>query len=790
MRRFRLLLLLAFSLSLGLAACSVQTQPPPTTPEPNPPADPALQGSFTLSTDSAGNSLDPGGEVKGVPIRVNRASTFEGAVTFELFGAPEGVAGRFDPPSTTGDRSELTLQVSETTPSGEYDLTVRGKSGGTSNTVQIPLFVTEAASNSQPGFSVALSPSSLNLSPGESENVRVTFNRSGGVDGAIGLSVSGEPAGVTVLIDTSSQPTLRVTADERAVPGNYALTVRGASGGLSSSTQLGLSIAGEGGSDASGSARVRGSVRTANADISVQAASQAAASERTSLGMLSAAEGRAAAKPAFVPGQVLVQYRTGELSAQSAQKAAQRAMQMKVAVRQRFGLDLLEAGADQQPDLVTIPRDKEVEDVAAELRRDPDVLHAEPNYYLYPAALPNDPSVGKQWALSAAGLPVAWQRETGDEVVIAVLDSGFDLSHEDLASRFVPGYDFCALTSGDCANAPSDPDPSYGDAANSHGTLVAGVAGAAGDNGRGVAGVAYGGVKLLPVKLFNDVGTGATSQSFIQGIRWAVGLEVGGVPVNRNPARVVNISLGGDFSSSIVQSAIDEARGRGAVVVAATGNSGRGGSSGGVLSPAAANGVIGVGSINRDFERSCFSNYGVGERNGPGGVDLVAPGGEAAAASCNRGSYGLLSTAPGSRYETAIGTSFATPMVAGAAALILSREPGLSAIQVEERLLSGAYLDDAMSRDEYGRGVLRAERSLGMAGPGDQVSVTASGEGVSDSDLATVTLDLYGGSSAYSLEDLAAGRYRLEAAADGLSAQTTLSLRDGERRSGVTLELR
>ena len=782
--RLRLRFLSGFLLPLGLVACSVQTQLPPEAPDP--PADPVVQGSFTLSTDSTGNSLDPGGEVSGVPIRVSRMSTFDGAVAFELFGAPEGISGRFDPQRTAGDLSELTLSVSETTPSGEYDLSVRGKSGGASSTVGIPLFVTEAASNAQPGFSVVLSPSSLNLSPGESERVRVTFNRSGGVDGAIGLSVSGEPAGVTVEVDTSSQPTLRVTADESAAPGNYALTVRGKSGELKSSTQLGLSISGEGGS-ASGSARIQGSVRTANAAIEMR--SQAAPSEGTLETLHANYADEAVERPAFVPGQVLVQYRTGGLSTQSAQAAAQ----MKTSVLERHNLDLLEAGAGQQPDLLAVPENRAVEDIAAELRRDPSVLRAEPNYYLYPAALPDDPQVGEQWALSAAGLPVAWQTETGEnDVVIALLDSGFDLAHEDLASRFLPGYDFCALASGDCADAPSDADPGYGDVQNAHGTLVAGVAGAAGGNGRGVVGVAHGsGVKLLPVKLFNDAGLGATAQSFIRGIRWSVGLNVGGdVPINRNPAQVINISLGGDFSSSIVQSAIDEARGRGAVVVAATGNSGRGGAGGGVLSPAAADGVIGVGSINRDFERSCFSNYGVGARNGPGGVDLVAPGGEAAAARCSRGSYGLLSTAPGNRYESAIGTSFAAPMVAGAAALILSQEPGLSAAQVEARLLSGAYLSGTMNRGEYGRGVLRAERSLGIAGPGDQVSVTASGENVSDGDLATVTLDLYGGSSAYSLEDLAAGRYRIEAAASGLSAQTTLTLRDSERRGDVVLELR
>ena len=393
------------------------------------------------------------------------------------------------------------------------------------------------------------------------------------------------------------------------------------------------------------------------------------------------------------------------------------------------------------------------------------------------------------------GLPVAWQVEGGDNpVIIAVLDSGFDLSHEDLAERFLPGYDFCALATGSCSDAPSDPDPSYNNLENDHGTLVAGVAGAVGNNRRGGAGVAYGdNIKLLPIKLFNDSGVQATTQTFVQSIRWAVGLSVGnGVPRNRNPAQIINLSLGADFNSAIVQSAIDEVRGRGAVVIAATGNLGRGGAAGGIFSPAAAEGVIAVGSINRNFKRSCLSNYGVGTINGPGTVDIVAPGGEVPipTINCDQGSYGLLSTAPGNRYEYAAGTSFAAPMVAGAAALILSREPNLSVAQVEERLLSGAYLSSAMNRNEYGRGVLRVERSLGLAGPGDQVSVTASGESVSDGDLATVTLDLYGGSSAFSLEDLAAGRYRVEASADGLAGEQILSLGEGERRGDVRVDLR
>ena len=255
---------------LILVACSVQVQPPPTTPAP--PSEPPTQGSFTLSTDNVNNSVTPGGEVQGIPIRISRRSTFKGEVSFELFGAPEGISGRFEPPSTRNNLSELTLVVSETTPPGRYDLSVRGRSGAeegaVSDTVQIPLEIT-GTSGDQSEFSLSLSPSSLQLSPGESEEVKVTFNRRGDAQGDIGLSVSGEPEGVGVAIESSSQsPTLRINADASARPGTYTLSVRGKRGDFSSVTQLGLSISSaEGG--AAGSARIQGDVRTANADISI-----------------------------------------------------------------------------------------------------------------------------------------------------------------------------------------------------------------------------------------------------------------------------------------------------------------------------------------------------------------------------------------------------------------------------------------------------------------------------------------------------------------------------------------
>ncbi|MDQ3398283.1 MAG: S8 family serine peptidase, partial [Deinococcota bacterium] len=349
---------------------------------------------------------------------------------------------------------------------------------------------------------------------------------------------------------------------------------------------------------------------------------------------------------------------------------------------------------------------------------------------------------------------------------------------------------------------PTDADPGFGEPANFHGTHVAGIIGATGNNGLGVAGVVHdASVRLLPVKIFNDSGGGATTSTFVDGIRWAAGLPVTTSDAKRvknpNPARIINLSLGGDISSRAMQEAIDAARAQGATVIAATGNNGfeR------VLSPAAANGVIGVGSHNQLFGRSCFSNYGTGP-NGPGGVDIVAPGGEGNGTAVSCGLLGaqrqaILSTVPESSYSFSAGTSMAAPMVAGVAALILSRQPELSAAALEERLLTTGYFDpDAMNAEEYGAGVLRADRALGLPGPGDPVALYAlgpegPGEGRSEG-TGLAVLDLYGGSSPYRVGGLSSGSYTVRAGAHGpggLYGERSVLVRDDTSQEQLTIRL-
>ena len=469
----------------------------------------------------------------------------------------------------------------------------------------------------------------------------------------------------------------------------------------------------------------------------------------------------------YVPGEVLVQYRP--------------------TARSVSALSLV----PRAPQSVPLGTHEDVAAAVSRLSREPDVLLASPNYYVYTTALPDDPYLPQQWSLPAAGLPVTWGETGGHEVTVAVIDSGFDLDHQDLQGVFLPGYDFCANS--DCS--ANDADPGHGSEGNWHGTHVAGVVAAAGDNGVGVKGVADGSpVRVLPVKIFNDQGGGASTRDLIEGLRWAAGLPVEGAPPNPHPARVINLSLAGDFSSDVLQPTLDAVRATGALVVAATGNAGVDR----VMSPAAAAGVVAVGSINSRFERSCFSNYGVGP-HGPGGVDIVAPGGEAdgSVVSCGIGPYGtegLMSSIPGDGYGSAVGTSMAAPMVSGTAALILSRQPDLSVTELEALLLEAAYFDAGeMTRSEYGAGVLRADKALGYLGPGDEVLVELEEPESGAQRTLPLTLGLAATGAGFSFEGIAPGSYELRAEEPGsgrLLGRLDLAVAPGEEvRANLVLEV-
>jgi len=344
----------------------------------------------------------------------------------------------------------------------------------------------------------------------------------------------------------------------------------------------------------------------------------------------------------------------------------------------------------------------EAAQVAARVaQQDPNVLYAEPDLMMVPTVVLNDTRAAEQWDLydDTAGIraPAAWDRTNGSGVTVAVLDTGY-LPHADLAANLVGGYDFISETGvsndGDGRDASAlDPGdavvaggcgggyPTRDLSSSWHGTHVSGTVAAVGNNAAGIAGVAWG-AKLLPLRVLGKCG-GYTSD-IADAIVWAAGGAVAGVPVNPNPAKVISLSLGGGGACSrTFQDAITAARGRGAVVVVAAGNSNTDVTG---FSPANCSGVITVAATGRSGARAYYSNFG-------SLVDIAAPGGDMSTGTAN----GILSTlnsgqtAPGAdSYAYYQGTSMATPHVSGVAALMFARNPALTPDTLEATLKSTA----------------------------------------------------------------------------------------------------
>ncbi|HLU82696.1 MAG TPA: S8 family peptidase [Trueperaceae bacterium] len=336
--------------------------------------------------------------------------------------------------------------------------------------------------------------------------------------------------------------------------------------------------------------------------------------------------------------------------------------------------------------------------LALELAGRPEVAYAEPNYIFQPLAVPNDPLYGRQWHYDRIDMESAWDITTGSSsVVVAVLDSGIlyrssddTKQHPDFEDRIVPGYDF--ITDADFAMDGDGRDADPFDSVSFegyHGSHVAGTIGAATDNGLGVSGVDWQ-AKILPVRVLGD--GGGTLADIRDGLVWAAGYGVPGVPVNTNAADVVNMSLGGSsVCSAGWQSAIDFVS-EDVIVVVAAGNANVNASS---FSPAGCAGVITVGSTDRADERSWFSNYG-------SRIDVMAPGGDLDEDLDSDGfpdgvfSTGFNDNSGTFTYTNQQGTSMAAPHVAGIIALMKSIRPDLDSETALAALRASATpLDDA-----------------------------------------------------------------------------------------------
>jgi serine protease len=357
---------------------------------------------------------------------------------------------------------------------------------------------------------------------------------------------------------------------------------------------------------------------------------------------------------------------------------------------------------------------------------DAEVEFVEPDRRMHALMTPNDSSYSLQWHYyeTTGGLtaPSAWDKSTGSGVVVSVIDTGYR-PHADLAANIVGGYDFISDTA--VANDGNGRDSSALDpgdwvAANEcggthaaqnsswHGTHVAGTIAAVTNNASGVAGVAFN-AKVVPARVLGKCG-GYTSD-IADAITWASGGSVSGVPANANPARVINMSLGGSGScDSTSQAAINGARSRGTVVVVAAGNSNANAAN---YSPASCSGVITIAATGRTGARAYYSNYG-------SIVDVAAPGGDMSGSQSD-GIYSTLNTGtttPGSdTYAYYQGTSMATPHVVGVVALMLAKNSALTPDQVESMLKSTARAFPG-NCGQCGAGIVNASAAVDAAAGG------------------------------------------------------------------------
>ena len=413
---------------------------------------------------------------------------------------------------------------------------------------------------------------------------------------------------------------------------------------------------------------------------------------------------------AYVADELLIKYHEPLSSLSNSSSLREAALgRLENDLKMAFQFEVKKAASLHRPSLIKVPQGSDVMALAKQLAADPRVAYAEPNYYLQTLAVPDDPLYQDQWSLKNFGLEAAWDMDFGtSNVVLAVIDSGVDMTHEDLIDKMLPGCDFF-----DDDNNPNPGLPNGGK--SEHGTHVAGIAAATGNNGLGVVGVAYTtNVQILPIKVFDDRGITGKVDDLIDAILWAAGIPLEGVANNPKPADIINMSLGVDPSAitdklESLSGAIAQAKAQGVLLFAASGNAGQ---SDLILTPASDPNVIAVGSVDDGFGRSSFSNY---SRTGVT-VDFMAPGGVSTGGLCG-GSNEVRSTFPKTtEYGCLRGTSMASPFAAGVAALLLSQNPGLSPDQVKAKLLASSYFDpETMNPEEYGKGVICADRALGAA---------------------------------------------------------------------------
>jgi len=313
----------------------------------------------------------------------------------------------------------------------------------------------------------------------------------------------------------------------------------------------------------------------------------------------------------FSPEQILVKFKPDVALPEAAEIHRQLGGQVKDTI---LGIGV---------QVVTVPRGQEKAKAKA-YSANARVAYAEPDFVAQAVGSPDDPYFGVQWGLAKIEAPQAWEVTTGSPTInIAIVDTGVDPDHPDLANKLISNINF---------SGSATVDDVYG-----HGTHVAGIAAAMSNNGVGVAGLGYTST-IMNVKVLDDNGVGAYS--------WVASGIIGAAD---NGADVINLSLGSTFASSTLEDAVNYAWSKGVVVVAAAGNNG----DTTPFYPAYYANCIAVAATDANDALASFSNYG-------DWVDVAAPG-LSIYSTLNNGDYGYMS-----------GTSMASPHVAGLASLVFT----------------------------------------------------------------------------------------------------------------------
>jgi thermitase len=363
----------------------------------------------------------------------------------------------------------------------------------------------------------------------------------------------------------------------------------------------------------------------------------------------------------YAAGELVVTYREG------ASERAVETLDEEAGAEVEENLPALDARLLAFPEVKRDPsqnsREQDLERIKEDLAQDPAVESVEYNYLGRLAYTPDDPKFRYQWGLKKPGFRDAWDRTRDLRANVAVVDTGAAVGHVDLRQKIAQAKDIV------------NDDGTVQDLSG-HGTHVAGIIAAHTNNHKGVAGGCPD-CKLLVAKVFDGKNTGTVTR-FAEGIRWSAD----------HGAEVINLSFTHPLPSTVEKNAIDYARDRGAVVVAAAGNE----DTNDTMYPAAyLDSVIAVAATTRDDRRASFSNYG-------NWVDVAAPG------------VKVLSTIPRG-YASWSGTSMAAPHVSALAGLLASQGRGRESI--ETRITDTAVDLGPRGRDPYyGAGRISADRAV------------------------------------------------------------------------------